>query len=68
MIINNNKLVVITEPKTTNFDLTIDVKNSLEHETDFIKKHKEFLASIQQKTRLLSKYKHVNDIHEHRKQ
>ena len=53
MIINNNKLVIITEPKTTNFDLTIDVKNSLKHETDFIKKHKEFLAEHTTKNEII---------------
>ena len=39
----DNKLVIITEPKTFHFDLRKDVDN-LKHEIDFIIKHIEFLA------------------------
>lgn len=69
--ISNNKLLIITEPKTTCFDLPIKVENSLKHEIDFIIKKNKVLAhhTIRNETsRLLSKYKHRSDIHKHRKQ
>ena len=44
VIINDNKLVTITEPKTIHFDLPKKIDSSLKHETDFLVKHNEFLA------------------------
>ena len=44
VIINDNKLVTITEPKTIHFDLPKKIDSSLKHETDFLIKHNEFLA------------------------
>ena len=41
VIINNNKLVIITEPKTIHLDLD----NNLKDEIDFIIKPNEFLAA-----------------------
>ena len=38
-MIKENKLAIITEPKTTHFDLPKDVSNGLKHE---IIKHNEF--------------------------
>ena len=69
--IEDNKLVIIAEPKTFHFDLPKDVDKNLEHEIDFIIKHNEFLAekTIENEiNQLLSKYKHGNDILEHEKQ
>ena len=40
----NNKLVIITEPKSFHFDLPKDGGKSLKHETDSTIKHNEFLA------------------------
>ena len=40
----DNNLVITTEPKTFCFDLSKDVDNNLEHETDSIIKHNEILA------------------------
>ena len=40
--VEENKLVIITEPKTTHFDWPRDITNSLKHETDSIIKHYEF--------------------------
>ena len=71
IIIKNIMLVIVTEPKTIDFDLPKDFKNSLNHEIDFIIKHYEFLAehTIKSKiTLIFSKYKHGSNIHEHRKQ
>ena len=44
VIIKNNQVLIITEPKTIYFDLPKSVGNNLKHETDFIIKHYEFLA------------------------
>ena len=67
-----DNMVVIREPKTfhLNFDLPKDVDKNLKHETEFIIKHNDSLASHKLKNeteKLLAKYKHGNDIHEHRK-
>ena len=70
VIINDNKLVIITEPKTIHFDLPKDVGNNLKHKIYFIIKCNAFLAehTIKNETgQLLSKYKHGNDIHEQQK-
>ena len=40
VIIKDKKLVIITEPKTTYFDLPKKVGNILKHEIDFIIKYK----------------------------
>ena len=55
-------MVVIREPRTFdfNFDFPKDVGKNLKHEIGIIKKNK-----IKQ---FLSRYKHVNNIHEHEKQ
>ena len=44
VIINSNKLVIMTEPKTIYFDFLIEIKNYLKHETDFIVKLNKFLG------------------------
>ena len=69
--IDDIKHVIITKPKTICFNLTENVDNSLKHEIDFIIKYNKFLAEHRIENeiiRLLSKYKHGKDIHEHRKQ
>ena len=71
VIINDNKLVITTEPKTVHFDLSKKIDSSLKHGIDFTIKHNEFLAEDTMKKeigQLLSKYKHGIDIHEYRKQ
>ena len=42
--IDVNKLVIIAEPKTIPFDLSEDVDNNFQHETDSIITHYEFYA------------------------
>ena len=69
--IDDNKLIIITKPKTIHVSLPQKVDSSLKHETDSIIKHNEFSAehTIKSEIRwLLFKYKNGNDIHEHRKQ
>ena len=67
-------MVVINDPKTSsfNFNLPKDVDENLKHEIEFIIKSNESLAEIVIKKnkieQLLLKYKHGNNIHEHRKQ
>ena len=66
-------IVVIRDPKTFcfNFDWPKDVDENLKHEIEFIIKTNESLAENKIKNeikQLLSKYKHGNNIHEHRKQ
>ena len=66
-------MTVIREHKTSyfNFDLPKDINKNLKHEIEFIIKHNESLAKHKIKNELeqfLSKYKHRNDIHEHKKQ
>ena len=39
VLIENNKLLIITEPKNFHFDLLKDVDKILEHEIDSIIKH-----------------------------
>ena len=71
VIIKDKKLVIITEPKTTYFDLPKKVDNILKHEIDFIIKYKWFLSehtTENEVVRLLCNHKHGNDIHEHEKQ
>ena len=68
---NEGKLVIITEPYTIYFDLPKYVGNNLKHKFDSVIKHTELLAKQRKKnkiTQLVSKYKHGNHIHEHRKQ
>ena len=64
----DNELVTTTEPKTFRFDLPKDVDNNLKHEIYSILKQNELLANKNNIRQLLSNYKHVNNIHEHRKQ
>ena len=64
----DNELVTTTEPKTFSFDLPKDVDNNLKHEIYSILKQNELLANKNNIRQLLSNYKHVNNIHEHRKQ
>ena len=62
------ELIVTTESKTFRFDGPKDADSNLVNE---IIKHNELLAAYTMKNeirKLLSKYKHGNDIHEHRKQ
>ena len=44
VIINDNKLVIITEPKTIHFSFSKKIDNFLKHEINLIIKHNEFLA------------------------
>ena len=65
-------MIVIRDPKNFDFDLDCpkDVGKDSKHEIEFIIKINESLAEnkIKNKTeQLLSKYKHGNNIHEHRK-
>ena len=62
--------VIITEPETIYFDSPRKVGNSLKHEIGIIIKPNGFLVDHTIKnevTRLLSKYKRGNDIHEYQK-
>ena len=67
-------MIVIRYPKTFcfNFDRTKDVDENLKHEIESIKKSNETLAGRKKQKneseQLLLKYKHGNNIHEHRKQ
>ena len=66
-------MVAIGEPKTFyfDFDLPKDVDKNLKHETELVIKNNEPLAENKKKNEIrqsLSKYKHENDIYEHRKQ
>ena len=68
--IGDNKLMIITEPKTFHFDLPQNVDN-FTHEIDVIIMQNELLGehAIKHKIRqLLFKYNHGNDIHKHGKQ
>ena len=59
--IEDNKLVIIIEPKTSHFDLPEDVRNNMKHGINSIMKHDELLAehTIKNKiSQLLLKYKH----------
>ena len=65
-------MIVIREPKTFYFyfNWPKDVDENSKHETEFIIKSNESLAENKIKNKieqLLSKYKHGNNIHEHRK-
>ena len=62
------KLITITVPKNIRFNLPKDVDKNLKH---LIIKRNEFLIRLNNKveiSQLLSKNKHEDDIHEHRKQ
>ena len=66
-------MVVIREPKTFHFKFYLpkEVDKNLKHEIEFVIKHKELSAEYIIKSKisqLFSKYKHGNDIHEHKKQ
>ena len=68
-----DNMIVIREPKSFyfNFDLLKDVDKNLKHEIEFIIKHNESLAEHKVKNKieqLFFKYKHVNDIREHKNQ
>ena len=66
--INDNKLLIITEPKTIYFDVKQDVVDNLKHEIDFIIKQNDFLADHTIKneiSRILSKHKHGNYNHQY---
>ena len=65
-------MIVITNPETFcfNFDWPKNVDENLKQEIEFIIKSNESLAESKIKheiKQLLLKYKHRNDIHEHRK-
>ena len=63
VVIKENKLVIIREPKNNHFDLLKDVNTNLKHEINFIIKDNKFLAEHTTKnegSQLLSKYKHGN--------
>ena len=66
-------MIMIRDPKTVcfNFDWPKDVDENVKHEIEFIIKINESLAENKIKNKiqqLLLKYKHGNNIHEHRKQ
>ena len=66
-------MVEIRDPKIFHFDFNWpkDVDENLKHEIEYIIKSNESLAEnkIKNETqKLLSKYKHRKNIHEHRKQ
>ena len=66
-------MILIRDPKTfySDLDSPQDVNENLKHEIEFIIKNNESLAENKIKNeieQLLSKYKHGNNIHEHRKQ
>ena len=66
----DNKLIIITEPKTIHFNLPKVISNNLKYEIDFIIRDNELLTEHKIKnkiSRLLFKHKHVSDIHEHGK-
>ena len=66
-----SKLLIIIEPKTMRFDLATELNKKLKHEIEFIIKDNEMLLKQRIKngiSQLLSKHKHGNDIHGHRKQ
>ena len=72
-MIMEEDMIVIRDPKTFcfNFDWPKDVDENLKYELEFIIKSNEALAENKIKNKieqLLSKYKHGNNIHEHRKQ
>ena len=65
-------MIVIRDPKTFcfNFDWPKDVDENLKYKLEFIIKSNEALAENNIKNKieqLLPKYKHGNNIHEHRK-
>ena len=63
-------MLKIREPKTFDFDWPKDVDQNLKHEIEFIVKINESLAENKVKheiEKLLSKYKHGNNINECRK-
>ena len=69
--IEDNRLLIIAEPKTVHFNLSKDVDRKMKYETDFITKHDELLAEYAIKneiSQLFSKYKDGKDIYEHGKQ
>ena len=64
-------IIVLRYPKTFCFDWLKDVDENLKHESKFIIKNNKSLAENKIKNeieQLLLKYKHRNNIHEHRKQ
>ena len=68
---NNGRQWIRNNNKTFHFDLPKNGYINLEHEIYFIIKHNKLLAehAIKNEVRqLLLKYKHGNDIYEHRKQ
>ena len=68
--IEDNKLAIITEHKNFHFNLHKYVSKNMKHEINSIIKHNKCLAEHTIKneiSRLLLKYKHRNDIHEHGK-
>ena len=70
VVIKENKLVIIREPKTNHFDLLKDVNTNLQPEINFIIQDNKFLTKHTTKnegSQLFSKYKHGNNIHEYRK-
>ena len=69
----DENIIVIRDPKTFcfNFDWPQDVDENLKHEIEFIIKSNESLAENKIKNeieQLLLKYKHGNNVHEHKKQ
>ena len=68
-----DNMAVINDPKTFHFKFNFpkDVYETLKHKNELIIKTNKSLAEYEIKNKteqLLSKYKHRNDFHEHRKQ
>ena len=71
LYIRDNKIFITTIAKPFHFHLPKDGDNDLMHKIEYIINHQEYLAEHKIKNKimqLLSKYKHAQDTHEHRKQ
>ena len=67
--INRKTFLITAKLKTFYFDLPKDDEKNLKQENDFIIKHNNIIAEHTVKneiSKLLSKYKHENHVHEHR--
>ena len=60
MHIEEKKVAILTEPKTTHFDLTNFFGNNLQHAIDSVIKYNEFLAEHTVKIRLANNCPNIN--------
>ena len=68
---DDNKLVIIAEPRSICFNLINKTDNSLKHEINYVIKDKGYLAEQKIKSKIghfLYKYKHGNHIYDQRKE